>query len=416
MKLQNLIYATMVACAFSACLNDDDPNIPDPALEMDATLTAQFITVGDAGSSLKSTKAEGDALFNTVGKVGIAVFNNGAMGDAMKVGQLIGFGVKDSPNDQLTSTIPAKSGAVSVVVIANPTDGMFSGLTTLEGLLGKINSDAINSSALLMSSKVYNVTLKAGKNLMAKETADGYEPVGEENVKLYRNVARVEVPAIKVNPRAGFGKEGGAKFTLKAIFVVNVRTSVRVGGLLEGSDNLLKADQKWCSVINSEGQLSGNTAPGSNSPYYKGFRSFNAIEYAANATSATEQKLESDNAVQIFVNDNASSTKLTATNEDNKATLLVIKGDYEYSTEKDGTATKSEDAYWTVPINNVNSTSEDKDFPQHYGVLRNVKYLITPTITGPGSGSITPEETGATLTAKLEVVDWGQVELNPDID
>ena len=30
MKLQNLIYATMVACAFSACSNDDDPTIPDP--------------------------------------------------------------------------------------------------------------------------------------------------------------------------------------------------------------------------------------------------------------------------------------------------------------------------------------------------------------------------------------------------
>lgn len=68
MKLQNLLYATMVACAFSACSNDDDPNIPDPALEMDATLTAMFNTVGDGGSGLKSTKAD-DATYNTISKI-----------------------------------------------------------------------------------------------------------------------------------------------------------------------------------------------------------------------------------------------------------------------------------------------------------------------------------------------------------
>lgn len=81
MKLQNLLYATMVACAFSACSNDDDPNIPDPALEMDASLTAVFSPVGNSGSSLKSITKAGDDAFGTVSKIGIAVFNNGAMGN-----------------------------------------------------------------------------------------------------------------------------------------------------------------------------------------------------------------------------------------------------------------------------------------------------------------------------------------------
>lgn len=417
MKLQNLIYATMVACAFSACSNDDDPNIPDPALELDATLTAQFITVGDAGSSLKSTKAEGDdALFNTIGKVGIAVFNNGAMGGAMAVGTLIDYGVKDNENN-ITSTISAKSGDVSVLVIANPVEGMFNGENTLESFLGKINSEAINSDALLMSSKVYNVTLKKGKNVMASST-DGFvdtsndELVGRENVKLYRNVARVEVPTIKVYPREGFGRAEGATFTLKAIFVANVRTSVRVGGLEKGN-GLFNASLKWCSVVNQDGVLSGNTEPGGGSPYYKDLSSVDGISYTG--PDAAEKDLTEDNAVQIFVNDNASSAQISATNEDNKATLLVIKGDYEYTTAT-GENVKSENAYWTVPINNVSITSGDKDFPQHFGVLRNVKYVITPTITGPGSGIITPEETGATLTAKIEVANWGEVVLTPDID
>ena len=77
MKLQNLIYATMVACAFSACSNDDDPNIPDPAQELDATVTVAFNSIGSNGGGLRSlqTKGEGDNLFNKIGKIGIAVFN-----------------------------------------------------------------------------------------------------------------------------------------------------------------------------------------------------------------------------------------------------------------------------------------------------------------------------------------------------
>ena len=77
MKFQNLIYATMVACAFSACSNDDDPNIPDPAQELDATVTVAFNSIGSNGSSLKSqTKSSTNG---EVGKIGIAVFNDGAM-------------------------------------------------------------------------------------------------------------------------------------------------------------------------------------------------------------------------------------------------------------------------------------------------------------------------------------------------
>lgn len=88
MKFQNLIYATMVACAFSACSNDDDPNIPDPAQELDATVTVAFNSIGSNGSSLKSqTKSSTNG---EVGKIGIAVFNDGAM-ENMASGALINY-------------------------------------------------------------------------------------------------------------------------------------------------------------------------------------------------------------------------------------------------------------------------------------------------------------------------------------
>ncbi len=415
MKLQNLLYATMVACAFSACSNDDDPNIPDPALEMDATLTAMFNTVGDGGSSLKSTKAgEGDGVF----EIGIAVFNRGAMGNAMDEDALIAYTQKENPV-HTTSSVSAKSGDVSVLVIANPVDGMFDGLNTLDAFLEKIDDRAIDCDVVLMSSKVYEVTLVKGDNIMSSNPADATGDTklvaSAETVKLYRNIAKVEVPKITVSPRDGFGKNKGATFTLKSIFIANARTSVRVGGQLRVPiKDILSARTAWCIVANPDGNLSGIADPAPASPYLKDFSTANIT--VAYTSTPVEQFLGAANEVQLFVYDNASIAKIAATEADNKATLLVIKGDYEYTTET-GSTVKSTNAYWTVPINNVDATATTgKDFEPHYGVLRNVKYIISPTITGPGSGTVTPESTGANLSAKFEVVNWGEVILNPDID
>ena len=139
MKLQNLIYATMVACAFSACSNDDDPNIPDPAQELDATFTTAFSAVGNSGSPLKSLTKAGDDTFGTVKKIGLAVFNDGAMGGAMASGTLLSYVEKDNQADT-TACVAAKSGDVKVLVIANPTKDMFKYAATLKGFLDKISS------------------------------------------------------------------------------------------------------------------------------------------------------------------------------------------------------------------------------------------------------------------------------------
>ena len=420
MKLQNLLYATMVACAFSACSNDDDPNIPDPALEMDATLTAMFNTVGDEGSGLKSTKAD-DATYNTISKIGIAVFNKGAMGTAMAEGALIDYQVKTNVSDT-TACISAKSGAVSILVIANPRGDMFQGLNTLEGFLGKIDDTAMDPTGadLLMSSQVHDITLKKGRNVFAKTASDVDNTtndmlVGSDNIALYRNVARVEVPKITVSPREGFGKGDEVTFTLKSVFVANVRNSVRVGGLSDNAVALLSAQKPWCTVVNNAtDNLSGFASdPQSGSPYLKEYAS-KTLSYNG---SVVDLSLTADaDKVELFVYDNAANAAITATKDDNKATLLVIKGDYEYKTST-GSKVKSENAYWTVPINNTNlDATTGKNFPAHYGVLRNVKYIISPTITGPGTGTITPESTGSSLSAKFEVVNWGEVNLDPDID
>lgn len=416
MKLQNLLYATMVACAFSACSNDDDPNIPDPAVKMDATFTTAFIPVGNSGSPLKSTTKAPDDAYGTVNKIGLAVFDNGAMGNAMAPGTLLSY-VEKANDVDTTACVAAKSGAVKVLVIANPTANMFDNINTLDDFLDKISEEEIDTDNLLMSSKVYDLNLKVGRNVMvgtlsgsvfaSNTTAD--QVIKEENIKVYRNVARVEVPSITVNPREGFGKGKGATFTLSKVFVANVRPSVRVAGK-NGVTGLFSAETAWSSVVNSEATLVKGGATESDAKYSKAIPT--TIEYTA-SDIATGKK-ETIEGAQLFVYDNASNAVIASPEEN--ATLLVLKGTYSYITDA-GTTSTSDQAYWTVAINNSTPVGGgDKDFPAHCGVLRNVKYVMNVTITGPGSGTIDPESNAASLTSKIEVVSWGEVVLDPSID
>lgn len=70
MKLRNLMYATMIACAFASCSNDDVPT-PDngnPDAQGGTSLTVKFDKAAD-------TKASGDItslsmlVFNADGKL-----------------------------------------------------------------------------------------------------------------------------------------------------------------------------------------------------------------------------------------------------------------------------------------------------------------------------------------------------------
>lgn len=416
MKLQNLIYATMVACAFSACSNDDDPNIPDPAQELDATLTVAFNAVGNNGSGLRSlTKADGDNQFNTIKKIGIAVFNAGAMNGAIAENGLISYSVREKASADIDTTacISAKSGSVKVLVVANPTDDMFTNKTDYAGFLDAISESAINKESLLMSSAVRTVTLEKGRNTIATNASTVFKTetdadnsghvASTENIKVYRNVARIEVPKITVDPREGFGKGKTAKFTLTAIYASQVRNSVMVFG--DASE--------WCKVVNASADLTAgeaiyNAGDETYPNYMKTFTTNNTVEYGTGKDGYLD--FPSDKTM-LFVYDNSSETAIDKAS----ATRLVIRGTYEYTTDG-GATSKSENAYWTTIINNGTPQGGSGDFAVHCGVLRNVKYLVSVKITGPGSTSEDPDGNAASLTANLEVVNWGVVNYDPDID
>lgn len=118
----------------------------------------------------------------------------------------------------------------------------------------------------------------------------------------------------------------------------------------------------------------------------------------------------------FFVYDNSSKEPLSSSD----ATALVIQGDYSY-TAGNGDARTVENAYWTVYLNNTKAqagtaNSDYADATVHCGVLRNVQYIVNATITGPGSiDPETPSE-AASLTSNIEVVEWGTVKLDENID
>lgn len=425
MKLQNLIYATMVACAFSACSNDDDPNIPDPAQQLDATVTVAFNSIGSNGGGLRSlqTKADPDNKANaTIKKIGIAVFNAGAMGGTegttavIPLGNLISYKERTLAETDMDSTacIDAKSGFVEILVVANPSEGL-SNLKTKADFIAATNKDdaTIDPKALLMSSTVYKVELKKGRNVIVENVDDTKQKfinkaavdnfiTSSGNIQVFRNVANVQLNTIKVDPRADFGgTKKAATFKLKKVYVMHYLPSVRIFG---------DANKVWCTVKDNSAAITSNNDGALNNKIYA-----NGLEQSF--TYKGEAKVvEVTDVPSFFVYDNSSVEKI---NDNANVTALVIQGDYTY-TANNGAEETSKDAYWTVYINNdkpqAPTTTGSFGDLKHCGVLRNVQYAINATITGPGSPDPENPSAAATLTANVEVVPWGQLTLTPSID
>lgn len=424
MKLQNLIYATMVACAFSACSNDDDPNIPDPAQELDATVTVAFNSIGSNGGGLRSlqTKAGPDNTANaTIKKIGIAVFNAGAMGGTegttavIPLGNLISYKERTLAETDMDSTacIDAKSGFVEILVVANPSVGL-SNLKTKADFIAATNKDdvTIDPKALLMSSKVYRVELKKGRNVIVedneatkqkftnKATVDNFI-TSSGDIQVFRNVANIQLNTIKVDPRADFGgTTNNATFKLKKVYVMHYLPSVRIFG---------DADKVWCTVRDGSATITSNKEGTAMNKVYSG-EGQQVFKYEGTAKAEDVTDMPS-----FFVYDNSSTAII---NDNANVTALVIQGDYTY-TANNGAVETSEDAYWTVYINNDKlqaPTAAGFTGLEHCGVLRNVQYAINATITGTGSYDPENPSAAATLTANVEVVPWGQLTLDPSID
>lgn len=420
MKLKNLLFATMIACAFASCSNDDDP-INDGGDQPDTKADAA-LSIAVRGEAL--TKAAPDASVREDGVINdltIAIFNNGAYSnDGYKVGDLVIVAKAKSAeitNKEVTN-IAVRTGGVKIVALAN-VGSLFDDVTTLDGYLSKkhtITTNIINgTNDLAMSSNITDLTVVAGKNYVGygANPTDGTS-IQDAKVDLYRTVARVTMGSISFAPSLDDQADYiDPSFDLKDIFLMNAQTETSI---FSNTLRTFTPATIWGSKIEKETEyLCGAAASftGNDNYYNKTSNAQNNYYFYKNALKTitlTPHAANNSHTVNksFYVYENTTTEN---------PTLMVIHGTFKYKIHKnDAEPTVIEDTYYTVAINN-NKGSDNISYgagtPTHTGIIRNVDYTVNVTIKGAGSTDPTIDGTGR-LDVAIDVKPYGSVIHNAD--
>ena len=426
MKLRNLMYATMIACAFASCSNDDVPT-PDngnPDAEGGTSLTVKFDKAAD-------TKASGD-----ITSLSMLVFN--ADGKLEVVGTKVNTPAVEGGNDAVAHA-ELTAGVKEVALIANyivPTTGEQSliGKTKAEvfATLNKtFDSELEVEGTLTMNSKIYTGVVVAAEknNVFGFATAPaGYVNVEgltdtdlKSPVKLYRNVAKVVLNKIstKMAENSNKPRYSDPQLVLKEIFILQGHKKTNLIGENWGQYATTNVDDEWCSAYAHTDEwtekddlytLVENPTVPENTPSW--------IKTTITGTVTTLNAYETANSFYVYEN----------TDLDNR-TLLVVKGDFSYKINDTDRKIES-DRYYTIALgenfqmsageSNVASelltlrgvTGNDG---KYNGLYRNLQYDLTLTVTGPGYQ--TPGGGGypTTLDVQCVVVPFGYVSQDVEI-
>ena len=402
MKLRNLMYATMIACAFASCSNDDVPT-PDngnPDAQGGTSLTVKFDKAAD-------TKASGD-----ITSLSMLVFN--ADGKLEVVGTKV--------------NTPAVEGGNDAVAHAELTAGVEEVFTALNKTF---DSELEVGAALTMNSKIYTGVVVAAekKNVFGFTT----EPTGYVNVeglsdndlkkpvKLYRNVAKVVLNKIsaKVTTDENKPKYSDPQLDLKEIFILQGHKKTNLMGEDWKEYGSTNVENEWYSAyehttdwLNKDDKytLVDNPTVPDGTPSW--------IKTTITGTVTTSNAYETVNSFYVYENTNLTNR-----------TLLVVKGDFSYKINDTDRKTES-DRYYTIALgenfqvsageSNVASelltlrgvTGNDG---KYNGLYRNLQYDLTLTVTGPGYQTPGGGGDPTTLDVQCVVVPFGYVSQDVEI-
>lgn len=425
MKLRNLMYATMIACAFASCSNDDVPT-PDngnPDAEGGTSLTVKFDKAAD-------TKASGD-----ITSLSMLVFN--ADGKLEVVGTKATTPAVEEGSDAVAHA-ELTAGVKEVALIANyivPTTGEQSliGKTKAEvfATLNKtFDSELEVEGTLTMNSKIYTGVVVAAEknNVFGSATAPaGYVNVEgltdtdlKSPVKLYRNVAKVVLNKIstKMAENSNKPRYSDPQLVLKEIFILQGHKKTNLIGENWGQYATTNVDDEWCSAYAHTDEwtekddlytLVENPTVPENTPSW--------IKTTITGTVTTLNAYETANSFYVYEN----------TDLDNR-TLLVVKGDFSYKINDTDRKIES-DRYYTIALGEnfqvsageSNVASEllalrgvTENDGKYNGLYRNLQYDLTLTVTGPGYQTPGGGGDPTTLDVQCVVVPFGQV--NQDVE
>lgn len=449
MKLRNLLYATMIACAFASCSNDDDP-INNIDGETPVGKNEAVLVVNMAGVQSKANIATTNENAINLNTTQVVVFNG--TGNAAVV-EAVG---KVNQNANKTEKIALTPGNKMVLVLANYKDAVAVG-TKYSDLKAKTIDFASYEGVdgyLTMNSQLYTVSLAAGKVNYLGYAVPGTVPTTENYlnntagnpVYLYHNVAKVTLNSIAVNTKAGAAatQYPNPKLDVKEVFILHAHKNSKLftenaWGVTNVTDDYLNAHSDtdyaaWVTKMHSYtpifSYLTDNYAKGGyDSETFTGI----SLGYNSNI-NAEENTIEQGGALAAW-NTNNNKSFYTYENTDIDAdgfyTLLVVKGDFSYDGYENEMAVRKTDVdrYYSVAvgvtgydkngyaipgsIEGLDASLRTPNFNGAYkGVIRNLQYRIGMTITGPGYTTPFGPDGGTDtfLAVNVQVVDFGNVD------
>lgn len=384
MKLRNLMYATMIACAFASCSKDEViDNGPDqPDAKGDAALT---IVVNAEKTGTKALKPEKSELTleneTTIKTLTLVVFNSN--------GAYLGHGTSDNEKVAVTGLQPQ---AIKFMVFANMNIANISTLTATDIFSKALPLDAtkgfVAADGLPMASSLIDVTLVSGNNYYGYEESEMTDPAEKgkfevgKPLSLSRNVARVDLEAVKLDMARSDYASGTATFQYLGASIKNAADNAYTSGLVDAT----------------AGHVSGTTETYS---FYQ-----DMVTNPADATSQTDFTLTTATDVPA---EKAYYYVLANTQQGEGATPteLIVKGKFSLTNAKK----TGSDATYTL-------AERESVYPIVIGVTgmktpvnieKNKVYQITLLVAGPGKFE-GGEGDPANFYVKTTVAKWEEVQ------
>lgn len=382
------------------------------------------------------------------------------------------------------------SGTVKILLIANydnipndwynesPTESAEFGIgkTTVDHFLEKLEPTTLDKEIngnLTMSSGVLTFNLHADNNFigcnreLGETTVNGKKGIellgqdseGVSKIKLYHNIARVQIGAISLDPKKEFGDTvngGYAEFYLDEIFVANVKSKSMVcseepWGTVEYPTPGEATDFWWCGgYVDEEGNLKKGKAKDisylkydfekyEDLPKEESYKLYNDYPFVSNYEFAIQGKIDKRSTMKMrkphaggftatLKHDGAGYIPIGMffyVYENNQLdenspnqTLMILKGEYKYKKNDEESEVKTVTCYYAVPINNADSYIQEGDGgdADHKYIKRNYHYILELNIKGPGSSKPYDKEISANIGVNIKVEDWNVKHIDESVE
>lgn len=381
-----LLSLVALALAFTACNKNQDEPLQS---ETDAT-----ISVAVKSADLRAYEdGAGDADMQ-VQKLAVMVYQGQAQVAFKEAADAKTLEVKD---------IETTSGAKTLVVVANYADKKLQGLSfdkvkALTHTLSADDQDPTKGTFMLTAEPV-SVTLNNGKNYYGYADGDGNRLSIDKPIELKHIHAGMALTNLTVDFADSYKTLYGVKFDKGELIGLVAKAQSNVFG-----ESLVNADANYFYGVQLFGKTDGKYTPD------------NYTEMAALKMALTETGAQTGKGFYVLENNDAKHP-----------TILCLKGEL---TQADGTALTDEQAaqaveagwivsaedhstYYPVLVNWEKDGYTFEGTTDKNGIVRNNKYEISLTITGPGTNSPEdPTAEKANLDVKCKVLPWVIVKQN----